>query len=128
LGPLQLLHGLRATELGLALPKLQLTTRFELAGALGRLGMPLAFEPGGADLSGIAGEPGDLYISAVVHEAYLRVDEEGTQAAAATGVGVTGTAVMAPPPVQVVVNRPFVFVLRDVKTGAVLFTGVVSRP
>lgn len=127
-GPLKLLQGLRTTDLGLALPKIQLTSRFELAGALAKLGMPLAFEPGGADLSGIAGAPGDLYISAVVHEAYLDVNEQGTQAAAATGVAVTGTAVMAPPPVQVVVNRPFVFVLRDVKSGAVLFTGVVSHP
>ena len=90
--------------------------------------MRLAFEPGSADLSGIAGKPGDLYIKAVVHEAYLSVDEAGTEAAAATGVTVVGTAVPAPPPVDFVVDRPFVFVLRDTRTGAVLFTGVVSRP
>ena len=90
--------------------------------------MRLAFEPGGADLSGIAGKPGDLYITSVVHEAYLSVDEAGTEAAAATGVAISPTAMPAPPPVEFIVDRPFAFVLRDIKTGAVLFTGVVSRP
>jgi serpin B len=127
-GPLQLLDRLRPTQVELALPKFQLDTRFELAGALGQLGMPLAFQPGGADLSGIAGQPGDLYINAVVHEAYLRVDETGTQAAAATGIGVAGTAMPVPPRVRFLVDRPFVFVLRDTETGSILFTGLVSRP
>ncbi len=111
-----------------ALPKFRLDTHFELAAALQALGMRLAFEPGVANLSGIAGNPGDLYINSVVHEAYLSVDEAGTEAAAATGVGISATAVMAQPPIDFVVDRPFAFVLRDVKTGAVLFTGVVSRP
>ena len=127
-GPLSLLADLRRQQVGLALPKFRLDTRFELAGALETLGMRLAFEPGGADLSGIAGKPGDLYIKSVVHEAYLNVDEAGTEAAAATGVGISASAMPAPPPIQVVVDRPFAFVLRDLKTGAVLFTGVVSRP
>jgi len=127
-GPLSLLDGLRRQPVGLALPKFRLDTRFELAAALRRLGMRLAFEPGSADLSGIAGRPGDLYIGSVVHEAYLSVDEAGTEAAAATGVGIRATAMPAPPPVEVVVDRPFAFVLRDLDTGAVLFTGVVSRP
>ncbi|MBV8221155.1 MAG: hypothetical protein JO325_22040, partial [Solirubrobacterales bacterium] len=127
-GPLSLLQGLRRQQIGLALPKFRLDTRFELAAALKVLGIRLAFEPGGADLSGIAEKPGDLYIKSVVHEAYLSVDEAGTEAAAATGVGVSRTAMPAPPPIEVVVDRPFAFVLRDVKTGAVLFTGVVSQP
>jgi serpin B len=127
-GPLSLLAGLRQQPVQLALPKFRLDTRFELAAALKALGMPLAFEPGGADLSGIAGKPGDLYIKSVVHEAYLSVDEAGTEAAAATGVAISPTAMPAPPLVRFVVDRPFAFVLRDVKTGAVLFTGVVSRP
>ena len=127
-GPLALLAGLRQTQVAVALPKFRLRTHFELSDPLQKLGMRLAFEPGSADLSGIAGKPGDLYIKAVVHEAYLSVDEAGTEAAAATGVTVVGTAVPAPPPVDFVVDRPFVFVLRDTRTGAVLFTGVVSRP
>ena len=127
-GPLPLLEGLSRQQVGLALPKFRLDTRFQLATALKALGMRLAFEPGSADLSGIAGKPGYLYIGTVVHEAYLSVDEAGTEAAAATGVGIRATAMPAPPEIQVVVDRPFPFVLRDVKTGAVLFTGVVSRP
>ena len=127
-GPLALLGALRQQRVQLALPKLRLDTRFELAGALRTLGMRLAFEPGLADLSGIAGRPGDLYIKSVVHEAYLNVDEAGTEAAAATGVGMSATALPAQPPIEFVVDRPFVFVLRDLGTGAVLFTGVVSHP
>ena len=127
-GPLSLLDGLRRQQVGLALPKFRFDSRFELASALKALGMRLAFEPGSADLSGIAGKPGDLYIKSVVHEAYLSVDEAGTEAAAATGVGISPTAMPAPPRIEVVVDRPFAFVLRDLKTGAVLFTGVVSKP
>lgn len=126
-GPLALLRGTAQKEVALALPKLLISTRFELASALGTLGMPLAFKPGLANLSGIAGMPGDLYINAVVHQAYMRVDEAGTEAAAATGVTVSPTAIAAPS-AQFTVDRPFVFVLRDTKTEAVLFTGVVSRP
>ena len=82
-----LLAGLRRTQVAVALPKFRLTTHVELAGPLSALGMRLAFDPGRADLSGIAGMPGYLYIHAVVHEAYLSVDEAGTEAAAATGIG-----------------------------------------
>jgi serpin B len=63
-----------------------------------------------------------------VHEAYLSVDEAGTEAAAATGVGISGTAVPLPPRTKFIVDRPFVFVLRDTRTGAVLFAGAVSHP
>ena len=127
-GPLALVAGLSRQQVGIALPKFRLDTRFELAAALQALGMRLAFEPGVADLAGIAGQPGDLYIKSVVHEAYLSVDEEGTEAAAATGVGISATAMPAPPPIEVVVDRPFAFALRDLKTGAALFAGVVSHP
>ena len=126
--PLRLLRGLGPQRVQLALPKLRLRTRFELADALKALGMPLAFEPGRADLSGIGGQPGDLHIKAVVHEAYIRVDEAGTEAAAATGVTISPTAIAAPPAIRFVVDRPFAFVLRDTATGAILFMGVVSHP
>jgi serpin B len=127
-GPLSLLADLRQQRVQVALPKFRVDTRFELSAALQALGMRLAFEPGDADLSGIAGKPGELYIKSVVHEAYLSVDEAGTEAAAATGVGISAAALPAQPPIAFIVDRPFAFVLRDVKTGAVLFTGVVSRP
>jgi serpin B len=127
-GPLSLLADLRQQRVQLALPKFRVDTRFELSAALEALGMRLAFEPGDADLSGIAGKPGELYVKSVVHEAYLSVDEAGTEAAAATGVGISAAALPAQPPIAFIVDRPFAFVLRDVKTGAVLFTGVVSHP
>jgi serpin B len=126
-GPLGLLTGLRATSVSVALPKFQLDTRFELADPLSALGMPIAFEQGAADLSGIAGPAGDLYIQAVVHEAYVRVDEAGTEAAGATGVTIAPTAIMRPQ-VAFDADRPFVFLVRDRRTGAVLFLGLVSRP
>lgn len=127
-GPLRLLDGLAPQYVGVALPKFQLRTQFDLSGPLSSLGMPLAFEPGRADLSGIAGAPGYLYIQHVIHEAYIDVDEAGTKAAAATGVVIGATAIEAPPRIQFIADRPFVFVLRDTRTGAILFAGVTSDP
>jgi serpin B len=127
-GPLGLLDGLTPEYVSVALPKFQLRTQFDLSGPLAALGMPLAFDPDRADLSGIAGPPGYLYIQHVIHEAYIDVDEAGTKAAAATGVAIGTTAIELPPKIQFVVSRPFVFVLRDKRTGAILFTGVTSHP
>jgi serpin B len=127
-GVLPLLHGLTPQRAEVAVPKFRLRTRFELAPALRTLGMPLAFEAGRGDLSGIAGPPGYLVIQAIVHQAYLNVDEAGTEAAAATGVTLRATAIQLPPPLRFVVDRPFAFVLRDRATRTVLFSGVVSRP
>jgi serpin B len=127
-GPLPLLAGLQLQRVQLSLPKLLLRTRFELANALGRLGMPLAFVPGQADFSGIADRPGQLSLQHVVHETYVRVDEAGTEAAAATAAVAIATAVPPQPAIAFDVDRPFVFVLRDTTTQAILFIGVVSQP
>lgn len=127
-GPLALLGGLAPERVSLALPKLLLRTHFELADALSELGMPIAFAPGQADFSGISGPPGEIALEHVVHEAYVRVDEEGTEAAAATGAVAIATAVAPLPAIPFNVNRPFVFVLRDTATQAILFLGVVSNP
>jgi serpin B len=125
--PLDLLRGLKPQGVQLSLPKLRLRTRFQLQRALSQLGMPLAFLPGQADLSGIAGQPGDLYLKAVVHEAFLGVDEAGTEAAAATGAIINATSGIAAP-IIFDVNRPFVFILRDRKTNAILFLGTIAHP
>ncbi len=127
-GPLRLLDGLTPQYVAVALPKFQLRTQFDLSAPLARLGMPLAFQPGRADLSGIAGPPGYLFIQHVIHEAYIDVDEAGTKAAAATGVVIGTTAIQLPPKIHFTVNRPFIFVLRDKRTGAILFTGITSHP
>lgn len=126
-GPLPILAGLEPRRVELSLPKLLLRTRFELADALGTLGMPLLFVPGQADLSGIADAPGKLSLQHVVHEAYVRVDEAGTEAAAATAAVAIATAVPTQDAISFDVDRPFVFVLRDTTTQAILFLGVVSR-
>jgi Serine protease inhibitor len=90
------------------------------------MGMPLAFDPNAADFSGMTTEE-RLYISAVIHQANIDVDEKGTTAAAATAVVMRAGAAPGSP-VTLKVDRPFLFALRDVKTGAVLFLGRVVEP
>lgn len=104
------------------LPKFKVESQFSLETALSRLGMPLAFSTK-ADLSGI-GRRRALYLSDVVHKAYVDVNELGTEAAAATGVGIRQEA--APP--SFAANRPFVFLIRDNRSGSVLFLGRVMNP
>jgi len=69
----------------------------------------------------------DLFISDVIHKAFVSVDEAGTEAAAATAVIMELTA-MPETPVEVTLNRPFIFLIRDIETGAILFVGRVMNP
>jgi serpin B len=115
-------------EVKVSLPKFKVTKEFELKDVLGKLGMPLAFEPFKADFSGMDGTR-ELFIGTVVHQAYVDVNEEGTEAAAATGVGMKLAA--APIPEEIPVFRadhPFVFLIRDAKTQSILFMGRVVNP
>jgi serpin B len=113
-------------EVELALPKFEFRTNASLSDALRALGMETAFDPLTADFSGMTKQE-RLYISDVIHEAYIAVDEEGTEAAAATAVIMrVASAVMEPK--QLIVNRPFLFALRDIDTGAMLFMGRVTDP
>jgi serpin B len=94
------------------------------------MGMPLAFQRAGADFSGMTGKP-DLWISGVIHKAFVDVNEEGTEAAAATGVIMRfAMARQAQPQVPIIfrADHPFVFVIRDNRSGAILFMGRVSDP
>jgi serpin B len=100
-----------------------------LVPALESLGMRKAFEGGVADFSGIDGTR-ELFVSAVVHEGFVEVAEEGTEAAAATGV-VVGVRSMRPdpePPLVVRADRPFAWAVVERQTGAILFAGIVSDP
>ncbi|MCI0699953.1 MAG: serpin family protein [Planctomycetia bacterium] len=106
-----------------AIPKFQVRTTSQLNSELSRLGMPLAFS-GDADFSGMTGSRG-LQIGRVVHQAYLNVDEDGTEAAAATAVQMF---VSRPPPFSFTADRPFLFFIRDNQTGSILFSGRVVRP
>jgi serpin B len=111
-------------EVLLALPKFRTTATFELAATLSAMGMPTAFGAM-ADFSGIVpSEP--LRITRAIHKAFVDVREQGTEAAAATAVVMSVT--MAARPVQVEVDRPFLFFIRDVRSGAVLFVGRIVDP
>ena len=116
---------LAETQVALAFPKFGIETKAELAPILGALGMPSAFDDR-ADFSGITTAE-QLLISNVIHQANIDVDEKGTEAAAATAVVMRATAMPAEP-VAFRADRPFLFALRDVPTGAVLFLGRVGDP
>lgn len=124
------LHGLvnRATggTFDVRLPKFKFESGFDLTGDLKSMGMDDAFVPGKADFSGMTGQP-ELYIGVAVHQAVIILDESGTEAAAATGFGSFVTSV-PPPPTEVIIDRPFLFFIRDMKTGLVLFAGRVVKP
>jgi serpin B len=111
------------------LPKFRTTAEFELGGTLKALGMASAFDPSTADFSGMTGKK-ELFISAVLHKAFVDVNEEGTEAAAATGVVMRAMAMRRPtePPPVFRADHPFVFLIRDNRNGAILFLGRVVDP
>ena len=117
----------------LELPRFEFDSRFELADTLKAMGMTDAFDRSRADFSAmdgrscLAGDPGCLRISNVVHQAFVSVDEEGTEAAAATAV-VMKTQSAPPERIVVSVDRPFLFLIRDRATGAILFLAASNNP
>jgi serpin B len=112
----------REMEVGVQLPKFKLESSFNLGGTLAAMGMPAAFSRN-ADFSGMDGA-GTLIIDEVVHKVFVEVNEEGTEAAAATGVGMRLTSM----PQQFIADRPFLFLIRENKTGTMLFMGRVMDP
>ena len=116
---------LEPTRVTLRMPKFEFESGFSLGKTLIALGMPVAFS-GGADFSGMTGNR-DLFIADVIHKAFVSVDEAGTEAAAATAVVMT---MSIPPgePVEVIVDRPFVFLIYDIETGTILFVGRIVDP
>jgi serpin B len=110
----------------LELPRFSYGSSFDLEEKLTGLGMTDAFDPNIADFSGMTGGR-DLFISRVLHQAFVAVDEEGTEAAAATAVIMGPTSIMLPD-LTMTVNRPFLFVIRDLGTGQILFLGRVFDP
>lgn len=105
------------------LPRFSFTSEFPLAATLAGMGMPSAFLPGTADFSDLDGTR-RLFLQTVMHKAFVEVTEEGTEAAAATGVSVGITSI----PPQFRADRPFLFLIRDNVTGSVLFLGRVTDP
>ena len=129
----RIIAGLGYRYVTLDLPRFEFESQFRLGEALKSMGMPAAFDSAAADFSGmdgrscLAGDPGCLYIRAVLHKAFVSVDEAGTEAAAATAV-VMQTESAGPAPVSLQVDRPFLFLIRDQATGAILFVGRVVEP
>jgi len=118
---------LRASKVQLSLPKFKMTSEFELAEQLKSMGMTLAFSPGQADFSGMNGsEP--LFISAVVHKTFVDVNEEGTEAAGATAVVMYAGSAPPRKEVEFRADHPFVFLVRDNRSGSILFLGRVFDP
>ncbi len=128
----QWISALKPQRVAVALPKFKLTPKdpVSLKDALKALGMSAAFDPGKADFSGIAEEASKepLFISDVVHKAMVVVDEKGTEAAAATAVIMATESAAMPPSISFQADRPFLFVIRDTTSGAVLFIGRVEDP
>ncbi|GAG00142.1 unnamed protein product, partial [marine sediment metagenome] len=111
----------------LRFPRFEFRTQASLSQALKAMGMPIAFGAD-ADFSGMSEQGKDLQIQDVLHEAFIAVDEEGTEAAAATAVIVGVTSARPQEPVELTIDRPFLFLIQDVETGAVLFLGRVLDP
>jgi serpin B len=116
---------LQLAQVTLTMPKFEFDSEFSLKDTLASMGMPIAFS-GAADFSGMTGTP-DLCISAVLHKAFVSVDEAGTEAAAATAV-IVGETAIPEQPVEVTIDHPFIFLIRDIETGAILFVGRVLNP
>jgi serpin B len=114
---------LQPSGVTLTMPRFEFDSEFSLKNTLEDMGMPSAF--GAADFSGMTGTR-DLYIRDVLHKAFVSVDEAGTEAAAATAVVMEEEA--PEPLVEVTVDRPFIFLIRDIETGAILFVGRVLNP
>src|ERR1035437_9411670 len=124
----QIAAALQPAAVDLTLPRFKIETKSDLASALAGMGMPLAFDPTRADFSGITTQE-KLYIAKVVHQANISIDENGTEATAATAVVMAAaSATLIQPPVTLHVDRPFLFALRDTNTGAILFLGRVVDP
>ena len=122
----QVVAGLQPQFVEVSIPKFSFAWQSSLRSVLESMGIRRAFDAGEADFSGINGS-GRLFLSDVVHKAYISVDEKGTEAAAATGAVMMPTAIPMPRAVFIA-DHPFLFVIRDRSSGAVLFAGRVYDP
>jgi serpin B len=122
-----LLNSMEYKNVDLYLPKFKYEYSLSLTDALVKMGMTDAFDASKADFSGMDGAR-DLYIGDVLHKAFVAVDEAGTEAAAATVVIMELTSMMPESAIEFRVDRPFLFVIRDIPTGTILFVGRVMNP
>ena len=120
-------NGLEPSNVKVKMPKLKLETKYELKDPLIDLGMPTAFIPGSADFSGMSAEGEGVYISAVIHQTFLEIDEKGTEAAAATAVILRNFSAEPSMP-EFTADRPFLFYIQQKDTGNILFMGTMKDP
>jgi serpin B len=111
--------------LRLKMPKFKYESKFELKSTLSQMGMLEAFDPGLADFTGMTALR-ELFIDEAYHQGFISVDEKGTEAAAATAVVITLTGAGAP--LTITIDRPFIYLIRDMQTNAILFMGRVMNP
>ena len=119
---LSTLDSSRPEEMEVFLPKFKLTQQFSLNDVLSKMGASEMFIAGKADFSGITAD--SLYVSQVVHKAFIEVNEEGTEAAAATGIGINAMSLKP----MFNAEHPFLFFIRHSDTGAILFMGRLLKP
>ncbi len=124
-----IIKSLRYQQVALTMPRFTYDSKYLLGRTLSRMGMPDALLSGIADFSGMDGTL-RLFIGEVIHQAFIAVDEAGTEAAAATAVVIMPMARPPTPtePKQVTIDHPFIFMIRDIKTGTILFVGRVVSP
>jgi serpin B len=124
---LELTRSARSDEVALALPRFRVESSFALREPLMQIGIKGAFAPA-ADFTPVSDEPG-FALGEVLHKAVVDVDEQGTEAAAATAVLMCGASLgEPPPPIEFRVDRPFLFLIEDKPTGTILFVGRVLDP
>ena len=119
-------NGLRPRQVNLSMPRFRFSFRRSLAQPLRELGMKSPFEPS-ADFSGMCKDCG-LRLSDVLHQAFVDVNEDGTEAAAATASLMFGATLMGPPPAVFIADHPFLFFVLDRPSGSILFMGRMSDP
>jgi serpin B len=119
-------NNLRKRRVIVYFPKFKIESQFSLSQILAHMGMRDAFDPNRADFSAMVGKK-ELYISAVIHKAFVEVNEEGTEAAAATGI-VVGVTSIAPSSPIFRADHPFVFFIRENASQSILFLGRVVNP
>ena len=129
----EILEDMDSRRVRLSMPRFELEATLDLVENLEEMGMPNAFDDKKADFRGmdglscLVGDDECLLISDVVHKAFVSVDEAGTEAAAATAVIVGITKSVQEEPIEVTIDRPFIFLIRDRDTGTVLFLGRVVK-
>jgi serpin B len=118
-------HKVAIHKVDVTLPKFKLTSEFMLKDGLSKMGMPIAFDRNKADFSGMTTSE-RLFISHVVHKAFVDVNEAGTEATASTAVVMDYMSL--PLPATFIADHPFVYLIRDNRTGSILFLGRVVDP